>query len=107
LGDFVQRLVRSHPRRDYFFRRLGWLDLFGSLPVPGLRLFRVVRTLRLVRELRAKGGRRMVREISAGRAEASLLLVVFLVIVTVQFSAMAVLSIESDKVGANITSVSD
>ena len=51
--------------RDYFFRRLGWLDLLGSLPVPGLRLFRIVRVVRLVHELRRKGGRRMVREISA------------------------------------------
>ena len=25
----------------YFFRQFGWLDLLGSLPVPGLRLFRI------------------------------------------------------------------
>jgi voltage-gated potassium channel len=107
VGDFLQRLIRYHPSRDYFFRQLGWLDLLGSLPLPGLRLFRIVRVLRLVRELRRKGGRRMVREISAGRAEASLLLVVFLVIVTIQFSAMAVLSIESSTPGSNINSASD
>jgi voltage-gated potassium channel len=107
VGDFLQRLIRYHPSRDYFFRQLGWLDLLGSLPLPGLRLFRIVRIVRLVRELRRKGGRRMVREISAGRAEASLLLVVFLVIVTIQFSAMAVLSIESSTPGSNINSASD
>lgn len=107
LADFVQRLVRSDPPRDYFFHHLGWLDLLGSIPVPGLRLFRIVRTVRLVRELRRKGGRRMVREISAGRAEASLLLAVFIAIVTIEFSAMAVLSIESRTAGSNITSTSD
>jgi len=70
IGDFVQRLVRSDSKAHYFFRKFGWLDLLGSLPVPGLRLLRIARVVHLVRDLRRKGGRRMVREISAGRGDA-------------------------------------
>lgn len=107
LGDFFQHLFRSHPPRHYFFRRFGWIDLLGSLPAPGLRIFRILRVIHLVNELRRKGGRRMAREISRGRAEAALFFVVFLVIVNLEFSSMAVLAFEDTAPGANITSASD
>jgi len=107
LGDFFQRLYRAHPRHEYFFRRYGWVDLLGSLPVPGLRLFRILRVVHLVNELRHKGGHRMIREISRGRAEAALFLVIFLVIVNLEFSSMAVLALEDNARGANITTASD
>ena len=107
LGDFFQRLYRSRPRRDYFFRRYGWVDLLGSLPVPGLRLFRILRVVHLVNDMRHKGGHRMIREISRGRAEAALFFVVLLVIVNLEFSSMAVLALEDNAAGANITTSSD
>jgi voltage-gated potassium channel Kch len=49
----------------------------------------------------------MDREISRGRAEAALLLVVFLVFVNLEFASMAVLAFEEHAPGANITSASD
>ena len=68
VADFVQRraCVRRS-KRHYFFRRFGWLDLLGSLPLPGLRL--LPRRADVVASRAGpppKGGRRMVREISAG-----------------------------------------
>src|SRR3954449_11164472 len=30
--DFLVNLAGSHPRSDYFVRRLGYLDLIGSIP---------------------------------------------------------------------------
>lgn len=30
LGDFLYNLSGSHPRREYFLERRGWLDLLGS-----------------------------------------------------------------------------
>jgi voltage-gated potassium channel len=104
IGDFFQRLLRSESKVHYFFRRLGWLDLLGSLPAPGLRLLRIARVVHLVRDLRRKGGRRMVREISSGRAEAALFLVVLLVFVNLEFASMAVLAFENGAPGANISS---
>jgi voltage-gated potassium channel Kch len=107
LGDFTQRLLRAKSKRQYFFRHLGWLDLLGSLPAPGLRLFRIGRVVHLLRDLHRKGGRRMVREISKGRAEAALLLVLFLVFVNLEFATMAVLAFEEHAPGATITSAGD
>ena len=107
LGDFVQRLLRSRPRRAYFFRRYGWVDLLGSLPFPGLRLFRIARVVHLVREMRRKGGRRVVRELSRGRAEAALFLVVFLVVVNLEFATIIVLALEENTAGSNITTAAD
>src|SRR5204862_4949090 len=104
VADFVQRLVRSENRAHYFFRRFGWLDLLGSLPFPGFRLLRIARVVHLVRDLRRKGGRRMAREISAGRAEAALFTVILLVFANLEFATMAVLAFENDAPGANITS---
>src|SRR3990172_3102908 len=45
LLDFAFRLFTASSKIDYFFRRYGWADLIGSLPVvisPYLRLFRLV-----------------------------------------------------------------
>ena len=107
LGDFFQRLLRTQPHSDYFIRRLGWLDLLGSMPVPGLRVFRLIRLLRIVASLRRRGGRRVLREIDTGRAETALLGVVFMVFVTVEFASIAILDIETRAAGANILNASD
>jgi voltage-gated potassium channel len=104
VADFVQRLLRSQSKAHYFFRRYGWLDLLGSLPLPGLRLLRIARVVHLVRDLYRKGGHRMVREISTGRAEAALFTVILLVFINLEFATMAVLAFENDAPGANITS---
>jgi voltage-gated potassium channel len=106
-ADFMQRLWRAHPPSDYFWRHYGWLDLLGSLPVPGFRIFRILRVVRVIGRLHERGGRRLVREISRGRAEAALLFVIFLVIVTVEVAAIAVLAIESRSPDANIKNASD
>ena len=49
LGDFLLRLRRAPSKRGYFIGDLSWLDLLGSLPVPGLRLARIPRVLRVGR----------------------------------------------------------
>src|SRR5262249_48588038 len=61
LFDFFMNLSRSSPKRDYFLRRRGWLDLLGSVPTFGffkytalLRLARISRLARITRLLRGK-----------------------------------------------------
>jgi voltage-gated potassium channel len=53
LVDFALSLSGSHPRREYFVRRRGWIDLLGSIPsfgaFPALGLLRLFRVFRLVR----------------------------------------------------------
>src|SRR3954463_14720802 len=63
LVDFAVNLTRSHPRREYFLGRQGWLDLIGSIPSLGLgilrftALFRLARLSRLVRIRRLLSGK--------------------------------------------------
>ena len=40
LVDFLIRLKAAESKRGYFLRGGGWLDLLGSMPVPGLRIAR-------------------------------------------------------------------
>ena len=35
LVDFAMNIAGSHPRREYFVRRRGWIDLLGSIPSLG------------------------------------------------------------------------
>src|SRR3954469_25040420 len=55
LLDFSFRLLSAPTRRGYLVRQHGWLDLLGSLPIPGLRLFRLFYVVRVTRLLRRGG----------------------------------------------------
>ena len=37
LCDFVYRVLRAKPKRDYLITYYGWLDFVGSLPFTGAR----------------------------------------------------------------------
>jgi voltage-gated potassium channel len=102
LFDFTRRLVRSHPRRAYFIADGGWLDLLGSLPFSKLRIFRLFRVVRVVRLLHAKGGRAILRSVMRHRADNALLIILFLVIVLLEFGSMSVLVAERSSPDANI-----
>jgi hypothetical protein len=107
LADFLLRLRRAPSKRGYFIGDLGWLDLIGSLPAPGLRIARIVRVVRTARALRFYGFRRLRRTANADRAGNSLLAAVFLTIVVLQYGSMAILRVEDDAEGANIHTASD
>lgn len=104
--DFLRHLALSHPRRQYFIDERGWIDLLGSLPTifPILRLFRVLRVLRLLRTYRPRD---IFRTLRRDRAATALQLVLFLVLVTVEYGGMLVLTFEQSTPGANITTGGD
>jgi voltage-gated potassium channel len=106
LLDFASRLLRSHPRRVYFVDQRGWLDLLGSLPA-GFKLFRIFRLVRVIRLLREYGFRNIVRSFIKERANNALLVVIFMVIVVIEFGSMLVAYFEADAAGANITTGGD
>ncbi len=107
LGDFLWRLRRSPSKRGYFIDERGWLDLLGSLPVPGLRLARTFRVVRVGRAAHHSGLHRLGRSAAADRAGSSLLAAVFLTIVVLQYGSMAILRVEDESEGANIHTASD
>jgi voltage-gated potassium channel Kch len=107
LGDFFYRLFTAESKSGYFFRNFGWADLLSSLPFPQFKILRVFRLWRVIRLMRNFGLRNLVREFVADRAGNALLTVVFLVFCVLEFGSLAVLSAERSSANANITNASD
>ncbi len=107
MGDFLYRFFTARNRWDYVFRKFGWADFISSLPfarVKILRLFRLWRVIRLVRQFGAKN---LLREYIDNRAANALLSVIFLVLCVLEFGSLAVLKAESTSPSANITTATD
>jgi voltage-gated potassium channel len=107
LPDFLRRLYVAPWKRGYFFRGAGILDLLGSIPLPGFRLLRLVRVTRAIRMLRRYGVSGMAKRFGETAAEGSILLVVFVAIIVLEFSSVFVLHAERSAPDANITSAPD
>ncbi len=106
VGDFLRRLSVATDRRAYVVRGYGWLDLIGCLP--GMRIVRTFRVVRVLRRLRDYGGVRPVaRQVFANRAQGSLLFVTLIAIYVIEFGSMAMLASEARSPDANITTSSD
>jgi len=105
ITDFLLRLKRAPVKSQYFFRGFGWLDLIGSLPL--LRIFRLFRVLRVYRLMHDYGFKNVLRDLVHSPAEGSLLFVILLVIVTLEFGGSAVLHFEHSAPNANITTGGD
>jgi voltage-gated potassium channel len=114
LIDFAYNLATSHPRRDYFIDRLGWLDLIGSIPTLGafrfmalLRLARVARLGRLARQLGHQGRRELIRDIIRNRGQYALFLTVLLAFIVLTSASVLVLLFENVATDANIRTGGD
>ena len=100
LIDFGWRLATAPDRRRYM--RLGWADFLGSLPAPGLRLFRLVRITISMRVIREAGGRKIVRQLVRERAETAIFFVFFIAITVLELASILVLVAERGAPGHNI-----
>ena len=107
LADVALRLRRAPTARDYLIRDKGWLDFLGSLPLPFFRVFRIRRVVVVSKQVAELGGSRLWRGFLAERAQATLLLVVLLVLVTVEAGSIAVLRAERDARSATIKTAGD
>jgi voltage-gated potassium channel len=104
LPDFLYRLLTTESKSNYFLRRGGWLDLIGSLPFPGLRAARLFRVIRAIHLLREVGGRRVLQAFLSEKGAGTFLLVVFLVVLVLEFASISVLAAERGAADTNITS---
>ena len=101
LFDFGYRITTTRSKSNYFFYGYGWADLLSCVPqLQFLRLFRIVKTYRLVKK---KDTKTIIDYLSYQRAEAALYILIFCVIIIIQFGASAVLIAESNSAEANIT----
>jgi FtsH-binding integral membrane protein len=106
LLDFTSRLLRSVPKRRYFIEQRGWLDLLGSLP-SFFRLFRIFRLVRVTRLLGEYGFKNIIRSFIKNRADNALIVVLFMVLLVLEFGSMAVTYFEQQDPSANIKTGGD
>ena len=106
-GDFLQRLIRAESKSRYFFHDFGWADLLASIPAPQLKLFRIFRILKAYRMVKNAGPRNVTRGFLRSKASSALYLVLFLIVLLLEFGSIAVLAAESSSPEANITTASD
>jgi len=107
LADFLYRLRAAESKRAYMWRGGGWLDLFGSVPVPGFRVARAYRVFRAAHHIRRRGGRRLWRDFLRERAQGAMYVVLLLVVLVLEFASIGVLHAERGVEGATIATASD
>ncbi|MEV8267327.1 ion transporter [Microbacterium sp. NPDC076911] len=107
LGDFIYRITTAKSASTYFFRSFGWADLLASLPFPQLKILRVFRLVRVARLLRDIGARTVLRTLLSDRADSALMTLLLMGVFVLQFGSLAILAAEDGVEGANITSASD
>lgn len=107
LGDFIYRMATAPARARYFFGGFGWADLLASLPFPQLKVLRIFRLLRVARLLRDVGPRTIWTTLIHDRANSTLMTLLLLGVLVLQFGSLGILAIEGHAEGANITSASD
>ena len=105
--DFIYRLKSAPSKSEYFFRNWGWADLLASLPFQQTKILRLFRLVKVYRLLRDYGVRNIARAVLKDRAGSALLMLLFIGIMVLEFGSIEMLRLEADVDGANITSASD
>jgi voltage-gated potassium channel len=107
MADAIVRLIRAPRKRRYLIDYNGWMVLVGSLPVPGVRVLRLLQTALMTRKLRRSDYARMGRIVGEKRAQAALTVAAFLAILGMVVGGIMTLRAESNSPSANIKSASD
>jgi voltage-gated potassium channel len=114
LIDFLYNLTGAKPKRAYFFKGGGWLDLLGSIPSFGVlpwtglfRLARLGRLARIGRLLRGKQRTALIKDIVDNRGQYAAFVTLLLVFLVLSISSVLVLVFETGADGANIATGQD
>jgi voltage-gated potassium channel Kch len=107
MADAIVQLIRAPRKRSYLVDSHGWMVLVGSLPVPGVRVLRLLRTILLARSLRRSDYERIGRVVVEKRAQSALAVVAFLAIFVLEVGGVMILGAESHSPAANIQTASD
>jgi len=105
--DFLVRLRTAESRSGYFLRDYGWADLLASLPLPQLKILRLFRLGRVYRLMKDYGAKNIGRSLLKERAGSALLTLLFIAILVLEFGSLWMLYLESKSPDSNITTASD
>ena len=107
LLDFLVRLRAADSNRDYFFKKYGWLDLIGAIPITGAQLARLPRQYLSIKLLRQSGEKNIFRDAIENRADTAVLSIALFVILLLEFGSVAILRAEQGSAAANINTADD
>ncbi len=105
--DFLLRLRFAPSKRQYFLHQHGWLDLIGSVPIPGFNIARIWRVILTQRLLQKAGAREIVSEVARNRADSAIIFIALAVIYLLEFGSIFILGAEAGAPNANITTAQD
>jgi voltage-gated potassium channel len=108
--DFIYRISSTPAKGTYFLHQFGWADLLSSIPIVQLRIvkfFRVFSLIRFNRLVRAHGLDIIRNKLIKDRAGSSLLSLLLLGILVLEFGSLEILSVEQQVANANIKTASD
>lgn len=106
-ADFLKRLFSSKNKKRYFIFEFGWADLLASLPLPQLKILRIFRLIKGYGLVKRAGVDGLKKEFNENRAASALYIVLFMIILLLEFGSILVLAAENSNPDANITSASD
>jgi voltage-gated potassium channel len=108
LFEFFYRLLKFPGKKgEFLFGKLGWLNLVGSLPVPGLVLARLGRTAWILRHLRSSDYKDMLSTFAQERAQGTFVAILLLSLLVLEIAAIGVLHYEQTSPQANIQTGQD
>jgi len=102
LADFAYNMSLATPRREYFIRQRGWLDLLGSIPsfqilkfTALLRLARLSRLARISRILRGKNRKALIEDVVDNRGQYAAFITLLAMMLVLVVSSVLVLEFET------------
>jgi voltage-gated potassium channel len=107
LFDFFRSLRLASDKGGYFFRRGGWLDLLGSIPISAFAIFRVARLFRIVRLLQKMTGGELSNMFTGRLAQNTLMFTLVAALILVFTIAWFVFRAEQNAPNANIKTYHD
>ena len=105
--DFLFRLKTAPSKSDYFWRNWGWADLLASLPFQQTKILRLFRLIKVYRLLKDYGTKNIIRSLVKDKAGSALLMLLFIAILVLEFGSLLMLRLEANVEGANIDTASD
>lgn len=107
LIDFLRLFFRAPKRVTYFFKQFGWADLLASMPFPQFKILRVFRLVKAYGLIKRAGWKNIRQSFSNDRAATAIFIVLFIIILLLEFGSVGILAIEGDDPNANIHTASD
>jgi len=107
LVDFIIRFSLAKSRFTYFFKQFGWADLLSVAPSSLAKLVRVFRIIRTMRMLYSYGAHNIKRDLKENVSAVAFLTVLLLIMLILEFGSIAIIKVESRAPSAQITTAQD